>query len=293
MLHHYAHQHTRLAKHVFEELLSNASQPKQSSGSACSKLCGFVENCSKSASPALKGFAFAHATSMKMFNYFIEWNEQDAHRSMRLVLDYLVSSITWNPDANIGKSIKDAILDDTISIITLQASRPSTKSSMIAIDHFLQKRVVYLSEVLHVYQHLREETCGEEAMWDSFISRVFAWMELQYVWTVAGKLLVTILTQPWHQEDKISKHHPTTWHKFILSGLKANLELLEPIKVYIFIPLFRADPASTLLYLNELTSLQTLTTNDSQGWDLNAMLWVALLEAGKKTGVVGEPNHGR
>ncbi|KAI1128044.1 putative death-receptor fusion protein-domain-containing protein [Nemania abortiva] len=281
-------QQSSLAKHVFEKLLVSASQPKQSSGSACSKLCGFVEICSKSASPVLNRFAFAHATSMKMFNYFIEWNEQDAHRSMRLVLDYIVTSIRWNPDADISKSIKDAILDDTISVITLQASKPSTKSSMIAIEHFIQKKVLYLSEVLHVYQRLRNDSCSPKAAWDSFISRVFARMELQNVWTAAGKLLVTILTQPWHQDDKYSKHHPNTWHSFILSGLKTNLELLEPIKVYIFIPLFRIDPISTLVYLNELTSLQRLTTNDSQGWDLNAMIWVALLEAGKKTGVVGE-----
>ncbi|RYC66047.1 hypothetical protein CHU98_g141 [Xylaria longipes] len=285
------HIQSPLAGHVFDELLSNAAQPKQFSGSACSKLCGFVDNCSKSASPALKSFAFAQATSIKLFNYFIEWNEQDAHRSMRLVLDFVVSSIMWNPDAETSKSIKDSILNDTISVITLQASRPSTKSSMIAIDHFLQKKVVYLSEVLRVYQRLHEGACEQEALWDSFISRVFAWMELQYVWTVAGKLLVTILTQPWYQGDKISRHHPNTWHKFILTGLSANPELLEPIKVYIFMPLFKTDPTSTLMYLNELTSLQKLTTGNSETWDLNAMLWVSLLEAGKKTGVVGEPNH--
>ncbi|GAW11119.1 hypothetical protein ANO14919_004590 [Xylariales sp. No.14919] len=279
-----------LAERVFEELLSHAAQPKQSSGSACSKLCGYVETCSKSDSPVLKSFAFSRSTSVKLFNYFIEWNEQDAHRSMRLALDYIVSSIMWNPDTEVSKSIKSSILHHTISVIVLQASRPSTKSSMIAIDHFLQKKVVYLAEVLHVYRHLKG-TCGREATWDSLISRVFAWMESQHLWTVAGKLLVTILTQPWHQDDKSSRHHPDTWHRFFLSGLKINHELLEPIKVYIFMPLFRADPTSTLMYLNELTSLQKLTTNGSQGWDISAMLWVALLEAGKKAGVVGEPNY--
>ncbi|KAI1754344.1 putative death-receptor fusion protein-domain-containing protein [Xylaria castorea] len=286
------HMQSPLAGHIFEELLSNAAQPKQSSGSACSKLCGFVENCSKSASPAMKSLAFSQVTSIKLFNYFIEWNEQDAHRSMRLVLDFIVSSIMWNPDAETSKSIKDSILNDTLSVITLQASRPSTKSSMIAIDHFLQKKVVYLGDVVQAYQRLHEGACEQGALWDSFISRVFAWMELQHVWTVAGKLLVTILTQPWYQDDKISRHHPNTWHKFILNGLSTNPELLEPIKVYIFMPLFKTDSASTLLYLNELTSLQKLITSNSESWDLNAMLWVSLLEAGKKTGVVGEPTHG-
>ncbi|KAI0971132.1 putative death-receptor fusion protein-domain-containing protein [Xylaria arbuscula] len=278
-----------LVEHVFEGLLSHASQPKQSSGAACSKLCGFVENCSKSTSSVLKRFAFAQATSMKLFNYFIEWNEQDAHRSMRLALDYIVSSILWNPDVEISKSIKNSVLHDTISTITLQAPRPSTKSCMIAIDHFLQKKIVYLDEVIYIYQHLHADV--QEATWDSFVSHVFAWMELQHVWTVAGKLLVTILTLPWNRDDKSSRHHPDTWHKFILSGLKTNLELLEPIKVYIFMPLFRTDPPSTLIYLDELTSLQKLTKNDNQSWDINAMLWVALLEAGKKTGVVGEPDY--
>ncbi|KAK5627756.1 hypothetical protein RRF57_003471 [Xylaria bambusicola] len=279
-----------LAEVVFEELLSNAAQPKQSSGSACSKLCGFVDHCSKSTSSALRSFAFTEATGVKLFNYFIDWNEQDAHRSMRLVLDYLVISIIYNPDVEISKSIKTAILRNTVLVITLQASRPSTKSSMIALDHLLQKKAVYLGEVLHTYQHL----CGDihGATWDSFISRVFEWMEFQNVWTVAGKLLVTILTQLWYQDDESSRHHAKTWHKFILNGVKANREILESVKVYLFMPLFKADATSTLMYLNDLTSIQKITSNDSQGWDINAMIWVALLEAGKRTGVIGEPDHG-
>ncbi|KAI1117099.1 putative death-receptor fusion protein-domain-containing protein [Nemania sp. NC0429] len=281
----------QLAEHVFGELLSHAAQPKQSSGGACTKLCGFVEHCSKSDSPILKKFAFAHATNLKLYNYFIEWNEQDSHRSMRFVLDCIVSSIMSNPDPESSKSIKNNILDDTISVITLHASRPSTKSSMIVIEYLLQKRAVYLGEVLHVYRRLCGDAREEGAVWDSFISRIFAWMELQYVWTAAGKLLVTILTEPWYPDDQSSRHHPDTWHDFMLSGLRINLELLEPIKVYIFMPLFKIDPKSSLIYLNKLTLLQKLTTSDTQGWDLNAMLWVALLEAGKKTGVVGELDH--
>ncbi|KAI0389979.1 hypothetical protein F5Y17DRAFT_446624 [Xylariaceae sp. FL0594] len=283
-------QQLLLADHVFKELLATASQPKQFSGSACSKLCGFVDLCSKSASPALKGFAFTRETSVKLFNYFIEWNEQDSHRSMRLVLDYLVSAIKWNPDAGTAKSIKDTILNDTISVITLQASRPSTKSSMIALDHLIQKKVAYLGEVIAHYKQIRGHSLDGEDPWDSFIIRVFAWMESQNVWTVAGKLLVTVLTRPWYEDDEPSRHQPETWHRFVLSGFENNPELLEPIKVYIFIPLFKSDPIAALRYLDELTSLQKLTINDSRKWDLNAMLWVALLEAGKKTGVVGEPD---
>ncbi|KAI0201484.1 putative death-receptor fusion protein-domain-containing protein [Astrocystis sublimbata] len=277
-----------LAAQIFEDLLSMAAQPRQFSGSACSKMCGFVENCSKSASSELSDFAFAHARSIQLFNYFIEWNEQDAHRSMRLALDYIVSSIRFNPDVETSKTIKHSMIFNTVSVMTLEASKPSTKSSMIALDHFLQKKVIYMSEVLEIYNLLHDSFESEQ---DSFVSRIFAWMENQTLWTVAGKLIVTMFTQPCFRDDKLSKPHPNTWHKPILAGLSANPELLEAIKVYIFIPLFRTDPTSTLTYLDELTSLQRLTTNDSESWDLNAMLWVALLEAGKKTGVVAEPDY--
>lgn len=156
---------------------------------------------------------------------------------MRLVLDFLVFSIKTNPDTEAAKSIRNTMLKDTVSVITLEASRPSTKSSMIALDHLVQKEIVYVGEILSVYQSLQ----GAEATWSSLIARVFAWMELQYVWTIAGKLLVTIFTHPWSSENKELRHDPDIWHDSVTKSLNTNLELLEPIKVYVFMPLFKAD----------------------------------------------------
>ncbi|KAI1331267.1 hypothetical protein F5Y16DRAFT_395706 [Xylariaceae sp. FL0255] len=280
-----------LAQRLFQELLDLASRPKQSSGNACSKLCGFVENCSRSASGGLLEFAFAEETTGKLFDYFIEWNEQDAHRSMRLVLDFIVFSIKSNPDQDVAKSIKSAMLRDTVSIITLEASRPSTKSSMIALDHLIQKKIVYLGEVLSVYQNLQGDASNLNATWDSLISRVFAWMELQYVWTVAGKLIVTVFTHPWYPDNEEPRHNTDTWYDSIVKSLKTNIELLEPIKVYVFMPLFTTDPTASLVFLKKMTSLQKLTANVVHSWDLNAMIWVALLEAGRKMGVISDPDN--
>ncbi|KAI1268651.1 hypothetical protein F5Y18DRAFT_376294 [Xylariaceae sp. FL1019] len=284
--------HKSLAEHIFGELLIIASKPKQLSGSACSKLCGFIESCSKSLSNVLKDFAFSEVTVRRLFDFFIEWNEQDAHRSMRLVLDYVVLAIKLNPDPAIGSSIRTNILNDTISVITLEASKPSTKSSMIALDHLIATKVVYLSEVLSHYQTLTEDVLRHDAGWDTFVSRVFAWMDSQNVWTAAGKLLATILTQPWYEDGSDTKHNPDAWHDFISKALQTNLDLLEPIKVYLLMPLCRADPVATLAYIDMLTKTQKLTANDTHGWNLDAMLWVAMLEAGKKTGIVSDPVNG-
>ncbi|KAI1417846.1 hypothetical protein F5Y13DRAFT_201368 [Hypoxylon sp. FL1857] len=275
---------------LFQELLICAEKPKQSSGNACVKLHGFVEQCSKSTKPALRDFAFAESTALRLFDFFMEWNEQDSHRSMRLVLDFLAYSISNNPTPEVGASVKETILDNTISTITQQSSRPSVKSAMVALDHFIQKKLVYLCRILEIYRNLHGLPADNDALWDAFIAKIFTWMELHYVCPVAGKLLVTIFTSSWF-EDRNIKHQPETWHKFIYSGLQMNIDYLEPIKLYIFVPLFKADRAGSLAYLHHLSLLQRLTSKDNNRWDLNSMLWLAMLEAGKKIGVVDEPGR--
>lgn len=278
---------------MFQELLLGAAKPKQSSGHACVKLHGFVEQCSKSTKPALRNFAFAESTALRLFDFFMEWNEQDSHRSMRLVLDFLVYSIFNNSTQDVGASIKITILKNTISTITQQSSRPSVKSAMVALDYFIQKKLVFLHDVLRIYQHVHGLPSDEKVLWDTFIAKIFAWMELHYVCPVVGKLLVTIFTRAWYTGKDV-RHRPETWHQFIHKGLQVNLEYLEPIKLYVFVPLFKVDRAGSLTYLRQLSSLQKLTSQDinSNDWDLNSMLWLAMLEAGKKVGVVDEPGSG-
>ncbi|KAI2469215.1 putative death-receptor fusion protein-domain-containing protein [Annulohypoxylon bovei var. microspora] len=280
----------QLWKAVFEELILCASRPKQSSGNTCGKLYGFVEQCSKSSKPALRNFAFAESTALRLFNFFMEWNEQDSHRSMRLVLDFLVYFISNNPTPDVGASVRDAILNNTISTITQQSSRPSVKSAIAALDYLIQKKLVYLYSVLEIYKDIHNFPSDENALWDSFIARVFTWMELHHICSVAGKLLVTVFTSPWF-EDRDVRHQPRSWHGFIYKALQMNLDYLEPIKLYIFVPLFKTDRTGSLVYLHHLFSLQRLNSHDSNGLDPNSMLWLAMLEAGKKVGVVDEPGR--
>lgn len=284
--------HDPFRQAMFQELLLGAAKPRQSSGNACVKLYGFVEQCSKSTKNALRDFAFAENTALRLFDFFMEWNEQDSHRSMRLVLDYLAYSITKNPTQEVGTSISSLILDNTLSTITQQSSRPSIKSAMLALDYFVQKKLVYLDHVLEIYRQIHGLPSNEDMLWGAFIAKIFAWMGLHYVCPIAGKLLVTIFTSPWHEERDL-RHQPEIWHQFIRNGLQMNLEYLEPIKLYIFVPLFKTDRTGSLTYLHHLTSLQRLAGNDSSTWDINSMLWLAMLEAGKKVGAVDEPGHGK
>ncbi|KAI1646324.1 putative death-receptor fusion protein-domain-containing protein [Daldinia loculata] len=274
---------------MFEELIICAAKPRQYSGNACVKLHGFIEQCSKSSKPTLQNFAFAEDTAMRLFDFFMEWNEKDSHRSMRLILDYLAYLISNNPRPEVGASVKAIILNTTVSTITQQSSRPSVKSAMVVLDCFIQKKLVYLCSILELYNEIHGLPLDED-VWDAFVASIFAWMELHYLCHVVGNLLVTIFTSSWY-EDKDVRHEPNTWHRFIYRGLQINLDYLEPIKFYIFVQLFNVDRAGSLVYLRHLSSLQRLTSKDSNGWDLNSMLWLAMLEAGKKVGVVDEPGR--
>lgn len=211
---------------------------------------------------------------------------------MRLVLDFLTYFISNNPTPGVGLSVKATILNSTISTITQQSSRPSVKSAMTALDHFIQKKQVFLFDALETYRRIHGLPSDEDVLWDTFVAKIFAWMELHYICAIAGKLLVSIFTTSWY-EDRDVKHQPDTWHKFIYKGLQMNIDYLEPIKHYIFVPLFKTDRTGSLAYLTHLSSLQRLTSKDSNGWDLNSMLWLAMLEAGKKVGVIGEPGRGK
>ncbi|OTB06928.1 hypothetical protein M426DRAFT_100842 [Hypoxylon sp. CI-4A] len=275
---------------VFQELLLCAAKPRQSSGNACVKLHGFVEQCSGSTKPVLRDFAFEESTALRLFDFFMEWNEQDSHRSMRLILNFLTYFIYRNPSTEVGISVKEIILNNTISTITQKSSRPAVKSAMMALDHFIQKKLIYPSEALEVYRESHGLSRDENNLWDAFIAKIFTWMELHHISSIAGKLLVTIFTSPYSKDSDL-RHQPEVWHEFIYRGLMMNSDYLEPIKLYIFVPLFRADRAGSLVYLQHLSSLQKLTSEDSNSWDLNSMLWLSMLEAGKKVGVVDEPGR--
>ncbi|KAI0128637.1 putative death-receptor fusion protein-domain-containing protein [Xylariales sp. AK1849] len=279
------------ANDIFQELYQSAARPKQSSGHACAKLCGFVEQCSRSSSPTLREYAFAEKTAHDLFKFYVEWNEQDQHRSMRLVLDLLKFSISNNPDHEMAESIKTRILYETIAIITLESTKPSIKSAMTTLDHFLQKNLLYLPEILDIYRQVHRSSTECDITWDVIIDKVFIWMDMPHISPIAGKLLVTIFTLPWYPNQD-TKFLPESWHKFLYASLIANNELLEPIKLYIFIPLFKTEKEQSLDYLNQLFSLQTLT-KDNNSIDLNSMIWLAALEAGRKTGALAEPGNER
>lgn len=209
---------------------------------------------------------------------------------MRLVLDFLKTTILKSPHAQTGQAIKTTLLADLVSFITLKSAKPTVKSALTSLDYFLQKSVLYLSDVIDTFQRVHGVTKEHIQSWEAFISKIFQWMQMKNIWPIAGKLLATILSSPW-AEGQDTRFLSDSWHNFLHAGLTSDIELLEPIQLYTFMPLFASDKEQMLKYLDYLFLLQDIT-KDQSTLDVTSMIWLAALEAGKKAGVVGEPLSG-
>lgn len=279
---------------MFTKLLQNAAQPRKSSSQACVKLCGFVQLCAKSSHDGIRRWAFTRDTSLRLFDFYIEWNEHDQHRSMRLVLDVLTTTFSRNADPEVGRAIKTTILDTLVSIITRRSTRPLVKSSLHCVVHFLSKQAVTLDDLATTYRRVDPEVrdLAPLALWASLVSVMFSWMDLHYVCPIAGKFIVNVFIGLTNMAADGS--HPEldgfgarTWQQWIQDGLRSDMRRLESVKTYVLTPLFSADRRSSLEFL-KIYNEQSLESKDalSGNW---ALLRLAILEVGKKAGLVDEP----
>ncbi|KAM0434453.1 hypothetical protein ACHAPT_003549 [Fusarium lateritium] len=283
------------ARSIFARLLEGASQPKGASGNSCVKLCGFVEQSSKSGSQDLRLWAFSRDVTIRLFDFYVEWNESDNHRSMKLVLDLIPQLIRRNPDEGAGQSTKSAIVDNLVSIVTGKSTKPLAKSAIKALDHLLTKDIVTLEEIRSSYVTLQPKDGSAATLetWKSFIFELLHWMTLHFVCPTAGRFIVC-LYRGLRQQDPETPVELTveTWHKWLLEAVNEEPSILESIKNYVFLPLFKADKVEALAFLKRMNEHEAVSAGAEIDLNLPALLQLAALEIGKKVGLVEEPALG-
>ena len=296
------------------QLLANSAKSRVSSVNACAKLCGFVQHCATR--PAKTGrsedkpshvteWAFQASTTLRLFHFYIEWNEKDQHRSLKLVLDLVALLVVHNPDVATRTALRDEILQTLVAIVSRKSTRPLVKSSIGSLNYLLGKGVYEYEEVARAYSREMGDDAATAskpslAVWQRLVADMFAWMTLHYVCPVAGKLLVAVFTylQTAAAETKPPLFPEFTvelWLQWLRDGLSVHPAILEDVKLYFFIPLFKSDRARSLQLLEILNRNQLSTTiansaaaDNNSGFDA-AVLQLAALEVGKKAGLVDDP----
>lgn len=291
----------RTAQALFEKLIYDASHSRQSHGNGhdCVKLCSFVQQCTKSTDLALKQWAFTDPLSKRLFHFYLEWYEHDPHRALRLILDVLVSTCsTSNPSPEAAKLIKDHILHTLVSIVARQSTTQLTKSGLQCLDHFLAKKALTLEEIKAEYSKIQPVSpgAGEYGPWREFVHELFSWMELSYVSPLAGKVIVHVFRGL--EKESLEKTTPEFSNGFIAelgqswlqTALEANPDILDDIKNYVLVPIFKQDKAAALRLLSAFNREGSLSVIDQELTNQTLLLRFASLELGKKTGLVEEPS---
>ncbi|KAJ4391644.1 hypothetical protein N0V93_005263 [Gnomoniopsis smithogilvyi] len=284
------------AQALFEKILHIASQPRSATKDACVKLCGFIQLCAKSSQESLRQWAFREETIKDLFNYYLEWNEKDAHRSMRLALDSVSTLMLQNPDHQVQLRLKAEFLSTLVSIIARKSMRPVVKSCLSSLTQFLTKGVLGLDDIARQYVNLRRDLAGQPTIivWQSWVAEIFKWMELHYICPVAGKFLVVTFcmlsseaSSAGEGRDEFNVRVLRTW---LETALSANPDILESVKNYVFAPMFKSDRRFSFLLLVELNESRPVGNVSSPNADATALLHLAALEVGKKCSIVDEPS---
>ncbi|MBE3046531.1 hypothetical protein IMZ48_29185 [Candidatus Bathyarchaeota archaeon] len=289
----------RNANAVFAQLTSRETTSKTDTSKLRVRLCGFIEQCSKSSSQEMKGWAFSSEIYLQLLDLYLEWNEADAERSLRLVLDLLVDLMTRREEGQGRDSLKLTVLDSLTSIVARQSTKPLEKSAIMVLDRFLTKSVVSLGEIGTSYGEARglelEPDVPDIQLWKSYVSELFNWMEIQFVCPVAGKFITTIYRHLRAESDKEvwgdsgNEFEVKLWHEWLLEFLMSKPHLLDGVKNYIFVPLFKSEKAESLALLGMMNRLDKDVVSPQTDMDILSTLSLASLEVGKRIGLVEEP----
>ncbi|KAF4124146.1 hypothetical protein GMORB2_5862 [Geosmithia morbida] len=274
-------------------LLGEAGQPKSSSGNACVRLCSFVERCSKAKSQSLRDWAFSRDVTEKLFTFYTEWNESDQHRSMKLVLDLIVKLMKKNSKPETAVETERELLKTLVSIVVGTSTKPVVKSAIKIIDHFLTKGVFNIDDLRVTYITCRPEAGSsndEYEVWRKFFVELFQWMRIHFICPTAGRCIV-LLYRTIRARD--SAQYPElqveTWNQWLLDFLSENPSLLESVKNYVLLPLFKADRSEALRYLHMASNQKVIGTTMDLEMDMTILLQLTALETGKRVGLVEEP----
>ncbi|KAH7631737.1 hypothetical protein SMAC4_06453 [Sordaria macrospora] len=286
-----------IAQAVFARLFSNASESRQYHGNGHDvvRLCSFVQQCAKAKDLKLKEWAFTEPVSTKLFHFYLEWYEHDPHRALRLILDVLVASATINPNPETGKAVKEHILKTIVEIVTRKSAMQLTKSGLQCLDHFLNKKVLTLDDVARKYRVVDSSVAdlAHLSLWKSFVFELFSWMELPYVCPHAGKCLVHIFkgltSQAVAQEDQ--RFTVEVWKTWLQEAVAQRPAVLEDIKNYVLVPIFKTDKVESLKLLEAFNRSEIPVGSTQDLTDLTLLLQLATLETGKRFGLVEEPSN--
>lgn len=213
---------------------------------------------------------------------------------MRQIIELVSSLINKNPRPSTKQDIKNAILHRDLLIVCHKDAQPLVKPAFKSLESFVTKRTVNSQDLLQAYRNVIEGRSvyendpgfdGQES-WDGLIAEAFSWMSLPDVSPAAGKFLVTVFRAVRGTQHNDDLNFTVLWHRWIQEGLEKVPESLENVKYYLFPPLFKLDRPGSIRFLQDLNDAKLGLKTNETALDAQALLYLAAIDIGKKTGLV-------
>jgi hypothetical protein len=211
---------------------------------------------------------------------------------MKLVLDSLTSLLSKNPDPVGAAASKEAILEVLLPIVIGKSTKPAAKSALKVLEHLLGKGVLTLHDLRASFLRFRPEAHQAEGLelWMLFLGDLSHWMHSHFVRPQAGRFIACLyrtLVSPSSGFSSEAVSH--TWQQWLVTFLGGDPTLLEGVRNYVFLPLFRNYRVEAIRFLEIITQTGMVSASEGINLDSATMLQLAALETGKKVGLVEEP----
>ena len=281
---------SRHAQHALEHALQEASLPEQAISNPVSKLSSFMTICSKSKSASLRRWASSEAVVTQLFESYIEWDESDQRRSAKALLDLVIQLLKDNQDKIESETTMKAILGDLISVIRGTSTKPIIKAAIKACENFLAKGVMSVRSFGDTYMNSmpHDSTLVEQDMWSKVFAELLQWTRVHTVCPIAGKFVVSLYRALRGTRSEHFFLEVGIFKQWLLALLSQDPTMLEPMRNYIFGPLFKGDRQEAMSFLHSLEMIN-LQNEDDTDLHLPQLFQLAAFEAGKRVGLVEEP----
>lgn len=251
-----------------------------------------MDQASKAQSKEVRDWAFSGHVFLTLFDFYVEWNETDHHRSLKLVLDLVTQLIKRNKYDEEVAAARTAALDSLVSILAGCSTKPLVKSSIKTLDYLLAKRLFTLNELKACYIRFRPDAAQEDdlGVWKLLFTDLFRWMSQPVRCPIAGRLIVCIYRLVRQRgQNQATTLDLDVWQEWLIEFLKEEPSLLEGIKFYILLPIFKMEKEEALRFLRTISDSQPASQSGDLSMDFSAILQLAALETGKKVGLVEDP----
>jgi len=213
-----------------------------------------------------------------------------------MVLDILVNSLSHNPCQEASFAIKEHLIETLVLIITRKYPKLMIKSGLQCLDYLFGKKTILVEDLVCKYKQLSPPFSDASAplIWRTLTMHLFSWMDLSYISPLTGKSIIHIfrgLCQvPDNTTPEVAGFPVEMWLGWIQDALVRSPGILEDVKNYVLVPVFKTDKPTALILLQNYNRADSLAYPEHQSTDVEFMLQLATLDLGKRFGLVEEPS---